>query len=90
MKKTPNYIKYILLHVILLFSYIFLFRVIFYAFFAELENATSTEIRKAFLLGAQFDFKLAAIVFFPIAFLVLITNYNFFKKCYRKNLKSIV
>jgi phosphoglycerol transferase MdoB-like AlkP superfamily enzyme len=83
-QKIPNYIKYIFTNVFFLFIFIAFFRGIFYFFFASLENISSQEIQKAVLLGLRFDLKLAILTFFPIAILVLITNYKFFKnKIYR-------
>ncbi|AUC84480.1 sulfatase [Polaribacter sp. ALD11] len=85
LKKIPNYIQYIFTNVLLLFLYIFSFRVLFYYLFAQLESVSSLEIQKGFWLGSRFDFKLAVISFFPLAILVLITNYNFLKrKIYQK------
>jgi phosphoglycerol transferase MdoB-like AlkP superfamily enzyme len=60
--------------------YIFTFRIIFYLFFAELDQISSTEVLKAFSLGFRFDIKLAVITFFPLAILVLIVNYKFLQK----------
>lgn len=80
MKKIPNYIKYIFTNFLVLILFNFIFRVLFYNFFSELEAATTPEIQKAFGLGLRFDIKLAAIILFPVALLVLITNYKFFKK----------
>ncbi|WP_435414801.1 LTA synthase family protein [Polaribacter aestuariivivens] len=79
-KKIPNYIKYIFANVFFLFTYIFIFRIIFYSFFADLESATSNETKNAFLLGIRFDIKLTTIAIFPLALLVLVTNYRFFRK----------
>ncbi len=85
LKRIPNYIKYIFINVIFLLLFCFLFRVIFYQFFAQLNNVSSTEIQKAFWLGFRFDIKLAVITFFPLAALILIVNYRFFqKKIYQK------
>lgn len=80
MKRIPNYIKYILINVMLLFSYIIIFRILFYSFFSELETATSQEITKSFLLGIRFDLKLTSILLFPISLFILIVNQGFFKK----------
>ncbi|MFD2528316.1 MULTISPECIES: LTA synthase family protein [Polaribacter] len=79
-KRIPNYIKYIFIHLIFLFAYIFFFRILFYFLFSELDNIAISEIKKGFFLGARFDLKLAVITIFPIAILVLITNYKFFSK----------
>ena len=85
LKKIPNYIKYIFTNVLFLFVYIFIFRVLFYLFFAELEEVSSSEIKRAFWLGFRFDIKLAVITFFPLAILILIVNYRFLqKKIYKK------
>lgn len=89
LKKIPNYIKYIFTNVFFLFIFAVLFRVIFYLFFAELNTASSIEIRKAFLLGIRFDLKLAILTFFPMAILILIANYNFFKRSIYKKAASI-
>lgn len=85
LKRVPNYIKYIFTNIFFFFVYIFLFRVLFYYFFSQLENISSSEIQKAFWLGIRFDIKLAVITFFPLAALILIVNYRFLqKKFYRK------
>ena len=85
LQKIPNYIKYIFSNFFLLIVFNFIFRILFYSFFAELETATSTEIQKAFWLGLRFDIKLAAIVLFPLALLVLIVNRSFFtNQLYKK------
>ncbi|QTE23673.1 LTA synthase family protein [Polaribacter cellanae] len=88
-KKIPNYIKYIFTNVFFLFVFTSIFRIIFYSFFANLENATSVEVRKAFLLGLRFDLKLAIITLFPLAILVLITNYRFLKNRIYKRIATI-
>ena len=88
-KKIPNYIKYIFINVFFLFIYIAFFRGLFYAFFASLENVSSQEIQKAMLLGLRFDLKLAILTFFPLAILVLITNYKFFKTKIYKRIATI-
>jgi phosphoglycerol transferase MdoB-like AlkP superfamily enzyme len=79
-QKIPNYIKYIFTNVFFLFIYVLLFRILFYHFFAQLDEVSSSEIQKAFWLGIRFDLKLAVITFFPLAIFILIVNYNFFKK----------
>ena len=85
LRKIPNYIKYIFTNVLFLLVYIFIFRIIFYYFFAQLENSSSSEIKTALWLGFRFDIKLTVLTFFPLAILVLITNYKFFKhKIYKK------
>ena len=84
LKRIPNYIKYIFTNVFFLFVFCFLFRIIFYRFFAQLDEVTANEIEKAFYLGIRFDIKLAVISIFPLAALVLILNYKFFRrKIYR-------
>jgi phosphoglycerol transferase MdoB-like AlkP superfamily enzyme len=84
-QKIPNYIKYIFTNVFFLFVFVALFRAVFYLFFSQLENISTPEIKKAILLGIRFDLKLAIITFFPLAVLVLITNYRFLKsKIYKK------
>ncbi len=87
-KKIPNYIRYIFTNVFFLFVFALLFRVIFYLFFAELNNASSIEIRKAFLLGIRFDLKLAILTFFPMAILILIVNFRFFKRSIYKKIAT--
>jgi len=89
LQKIPNYIKYIFTNFFLLFLFIVLFRFIFYSFFLELQNSNSSEITKAILLGIRFDIKLAVISFFPLAILVLSTNYAFFKKNIYRNIAKI-
>lgn len=88
-KKIPNYIKYIFTHVLLLFVYFFIFRILFYTFFAQLEEASSSEIQKAFLLGIRFDLKLAVLAFFPLAILVLIVNERFLQRKFYKKFASL-
>ncbi|MEE9407820.1 MAG: sulfatase-like hydrolase/transferase [Polaribacter sp.] len=88
-KKIPNYIKYIFTNVFFLFAFIALFRILFYAFFSQLKNVSSAEIAKAFWLGFRFDIKLAVITFFPLALLVLIMNYLFFKNTVYKKIANI-
>ena len=89
LNKTPNYIKYIFSNFFLLIIFNVLFRILFYSFFAELETATSSEKQIAFWLGLRFDIKLASIVIFPLAILVLIANNRFFKYLFYKKLSSI-
>ncbi|KGL63688.1 LTA synthase family protein [Polaribacter sp. Hel1_85] len=85
LKRIPNYIKYIFTNIFFLFVYIFLLRVLFYQFFAQLDEVSSSEIKTAFWLGIRFDIKLAIITFFPLAILVLIVNYRFLRnKFYKK------
>ena len=88
-QKIPNYIKYIFTNVFFLFIFIAFFRGLFYFFFAPLENVSSQEIQKAVLLGLRFDLKLAILTFFPLAILVLITNYKFFKTKIYKRIATI-
>ena len=89
LNKIPNYIKYIFSNFLLLFIFTVIFRVIFYQFFADLENASSSEIRKAFLLGLRFDIKLATITIFPLALIVLIINRLFFRHQFYKKFANI-
>ena len=85
LKKIPNYIKYIFTNVLFLFLYTLIFRVLFYQFFAQLDEVSSQEITKAFGLGIRFDLKLAVLTLFPLAIFILIVNYNFFKnKLFKK------
>lgn len=88
-KKTPNYLKYIFTNVLLLFVFTLVLRLVFYAFFAQLENASTTEINKAILLGIRFDLKLAILTFFPLAIFVLITNVHFFKRTVYKKIATV-
>jgi phosphoglycerol transferase MdoB-like AlkP superfamily enzyme len=88
-KKIPNYIKYIFTNVFFLFIFIAFFRVLFYTFFASLDNVSSQEIQKALLLGLRFDLKLAILTFFPLAIFVLIINHNFFKSIIYKRIAAI-
>jgi phosphoglycerol transferase MdoB-like AlkP superfamily enzyme len=50
---------------------------------------STSEIKKAFLLGLRFDLKLSIISFFPLVLLILITNYSFFKKRIYKKINTI-
>lgn len=88
-KKIPNYIKYIFTNTLLLFVYIFIFRVIFFYFFTDLNKTISSEIYKAFFLGIRFDIKLAVISFFPLAILIFIVNYRFFKYSFYKTFNTV-
>jgi len=84
-KKIPNYIKYIFTNVFFLFLYIFLFRLLFYYFFAQLDSVSNLDIQRAFSVGIRFDIKLAVLTFFPLAILILFTNHLFFtKKIFKK------
>ena len=89
LKKTPSYFTYIFTNVFVLFIYILLFRVIFYYFFAQLNEVNTDEIQRAFLLGIRFDIKLAVITFFPLAFLILIVNHHFFQRKIYKRIATI-
>ncbi|SDR81355.1 Phosphoglycerol transferase MdoB [Polaribacter sp. KT25b] len=88
-KKIPNYIKYIFTNIFFLFVFNILFRVIFYVFFVNLDDITKSEIQKALFLGIRFDLKLAILTFFPLAIIVLITNYRFFEKTVYKKIATI-
>jgi len=55
----------------------------------ELEGVSANEIRKSFLLGIRFDLKLAILSFFPLALLILIVNYRFFKKSIYNKINNI-
>ena len=89
LKKIPNYIKYIFTNVFFLFVFILIFRILFYSFFAQLENVSASELNASFWLGFRFDLKLAILSFFPITLFVLITNYNFFKRVIYQKIASI-
>lgn len=79
-KKLPNYIRYIITNVLFLFVFSFIFRLIFFFVFVNTDNVSGSDITTAFSFGVRFDIKLAILVFFPLALLVLITNHRFFKK----------
>ena len=85
----PNYLKYIFKNIFFLFIFNILFRVIFYNYSLDLDNISTEEIKKAFLLGIRFDIKLAIISFFPLAILIFIVNDRFFKKTIFKWVNSI-
>jgi phosphoglycerol transferase MdoB-like AlkP superfamily enzyme len=89
LKKIPNYIKYIFTNIFFLFVYIILFRVIFYVSFIQVEDITASEIQKAIFLGIRFDLKLAILTFFPLAILILITNYRFLENIVYKKIARI-
>lgn len=55
----------------------------------ELDGVSANEIRKSFLLGLRFDLKLAILSFFPLALLILIVNFTFFKKSIYKKINNI-
>ncbi|MEN8964864.1 MAG: LTA synthase family protein [Polaribacter sp.] len=88
-QKIPNYIKYIFTNVFVLFIFVVLFRFLFYFFFLDINNNANLELKKAFFLGIRFDLKLAILTFFPLATLVLITNYRFFKRTVYKKIANI-
>ncbi|MEN8777075.1 MAG: sulfatase-like hydrolase/transferase [Polaribacter sp.] len=88
-QKIPNYIKYIFTNVFVLFIFVVLFRFLFYFFFLDIDNSANSELKKAFFLGLKFDLKLAILTFFPLAILVLITNYRFFKRTVYKKLANL-
>ena len=84
-QKTPNYIKYLFVNLFSIVVYAFIFRLIFYFFFAQLDTVSNSEIQQAFGLGIRFDIKLATLVVFPIALLLFIINQRFFTyKIYKK------
>ncbi|MGB1170283.1 MAG: LTA synthase family protein [Flavobacteriaceae bacterium] len=84
-KRLPNYIKYLFINVGFLFTYLLIFRLIFFYFVADLDSATQKDILTAFSYGIRFDIKLAILSYFPLSILILIANHFFFeKKIYRK------
>ena len=89
LKRIPNYIKYIFTNVLFLFVYIFIFRILFYRLFAQLDEVSSTEIQRAFWLGIRFDIKLAVLTIFPLAILILIVNYRFLERNFYKKISYI-
>jgi len=88
-KKLPNYIKYIALNVLFLFIFSFVFRLIFFFTLVNTNTVTNDEISTAFLFGIRFDIKLAILTFFPLALLILIVNYSFFKRKIYKTIATI-
>ncbi len=88
-QRIPNYIKYLFANILSITVFAFLFRVLFYFFFAQLENATSSEIQRAFFVGIRFDIKLAVLAVFPIAIILFIVNQRFFKYKFYKRLSVI-
>ena len=88
-QRIPNYIKYIFVNIFSLTLYALLFRVIFYAYFAQLDAVSSSEIQQAFGLGIRFDIKLAVLAVFPIAILLFIINQRFFKYKIYKRISTI-
>ena len=84
-KRLPNYIKYLFINVGFLFTYLLIFRLIFFYFVADLDSATQRDILTAFSYGIRFDIKLAILSYFHLSILILIANHFFFeKKIYRK------
>ncbi|NVK51601.1 MAG: sulfatase-like hydrolase/transferase [Flavobacteriaceae bacterium] len=84
-QRIPNYIKYLFVNLFSIAVYAFIFRILFYFFFAQLEAVTTTETQQAFGLGIRFDIKLATLAVFPIAILLFIVNQRFFKhRLYKK------
>ncbi|KAB1159824.1 sulfatase-like hydrolase/transferase [Tenacibaculum aiptasiae] len=89
LKRIPNYIKFLFTNTFFLLLYIFAFRVIFFYFFTDLSKADPSEIYKAFSLGLRFDIKLASISFLPLAILLFVVNYRFFKHRFYKVFSTI-
>ena len=79
-QSIPNYIKYLFVQICSLALYMLLFRILFYSYFSELNDASTSEIQQAFKLGIRFDIKLAVLVFFPLAILLFSINQKFFKR----------
>ena len=79
-KKIPNYIRYILLNVGFLFTYLFIFRLVFYFYVANFDAASQKDLVTAFSYGLRFDLKLAILSYFPLSVIILSANYLFFKK----------
>ncbi len=88
-QRIPNYIKYLFVNIFSLTVYAFLFRCIFYFFFAQLDNASTKEVQQAFALGIRFDIRLAILIVFPIALLLFGVNQRFFKRKAYKIVSSI-
>lgn len=88
-QRIPNYIKYLFVNIFSITVFAFLFRVVFYFFFAQLDTASSSEIQRAFLVGIRFDIKLAVLAVFPIAIMLFIVNQRFFKYKFYKRLSVI-
>ena len=79
-KKIPNYIRYLLLNVGFLFTYLFIFRLIFYFYVANFDASSQKDVMIAFSYGLRFDLKLAILSYFPLSVIILSANYLFFKK----------
>ena len=77
-QRIPNYIKYIFVQLFAITLFAFLFRLLFYFFFAQLNSVSNSEVRQAFGLGIRYDIKLAALIVFPIAILLFIIQQRFF------------
>ncbi len=88
-KNIPNYIKYLFVQICSLTLYMLLFRILFYTYFSELNDANTSEIQQAFRLGIRFDIKLAVLVFFPLAILLFSINQGFFKRVLYQRIGTI-
>lgn len=88
-QRIPNYIKYLFVNIFSIAVYAFVFRVLFYFFFAQLDSVSTAEVQQAFGLGIRFDIKLATLAVFPIAILVFIVNQRFFKYSFYKKLSVV-
>ena len=88
-QRIPNYIKYIFVQLFSIAAFAFLFRLVFYFFFAQLNSALTSEIQQAFLLGFRFDIKLATLIVFPIAILLFIINQRFFRNNIYKKISTL-
>jgi phosphoglycerol transferase MdoB-like AlkP superfamily enzyme len=88
-QRIPTYIKYLFVQLFSIAVYAFLFRLVFYFFFAQLDSVSTSEIQQAFGLGIRFDIKLATLVVFPIAILLFIVNQRFFKQRIYKKISTL-
>ena len=88
-QRIPNYIKYLFVQLFSVTIFAFLFRLLFYFFFAQLNSVPNSEIQQAFSLGIRFDIKFATLIVFPIAILIFIINQRFFTNPIHKKISVI-
>ncbi len=79
-KLIPAYVKFIFWNFLALMLSLWVLRIIFWQFSIHLgDNVPYQDVKKALLLGARFDVRLALIVTFPLHFYILIVGNSYFR-----------
>ena len=81
--KTPNFLKYIISNIVLLFILLLIFRTIFYNIFIANSEVGSFDVQNSFFFGIRFDLKLAILTYIPLALFFLFAQGFFQKKIYK-------